>query len=129
MGILMVEDSKSLSHANVQPFSHHRRRRKRIGTGRTQTLSIFPRARPFTERRIGTRRRYYRDYRSNCGDIVLETEHDVLNNNHNPFLMTDPLGEIRSSKISSETVLGHAESQNSDRKRSIREEQRTLFAA
>jgi len=58
----------------------------------------------------------------------METEYDVLNNN-NPFLMTGPLGEIRSSKINSETVLGHAESQNSDRKRYIREEQRTLFAA
>ena len=127
-GIPMIEESKSLSHANVQPFSRHRRRRKRIGTGRTQTLSIFPRAPPFTERRIGTRRRYYRDYRSNCGAIVLETEHDVLNNNHNHFLMTGSLGEIRSSKINNETVLGHAESQNSDQKRYIREEQRALFA-
>ena len=28
----------------------------------------------------------------------------ALNNNYNPFLMTGPLGEIRSSKINSEAV-------------------------
>ena len=52
-----------------------------------------------------------------------------LSNLINPFLMTGSFGEIRSSKINSETVPGHAESQNSDQKSYIREEQRALFAA
>ena len=127
-GIPTVETSRLLSPANDPPISHHHRRRKRLGAGRTQTLSIFPRAPPFTKRRIGTRRRYYRGYRSNCGAVVLEKEHEALNNNFNPFLMTGPLGEIRSSKINSATVTGHAKSQNSHRKRYIREELQTLFA-
>jgi hypothetical protein len=55
---------------------------------------------PFTKRWIGTRRRYYHDYCSNCGATVLETEHEALNNNFNPFLMTVPLGEIRSCEYS-----------------------------
>ena len=115
-GIPVIEASKLLSPAQDPPFSHHRRRRKCLGADRTQTLAIFPRAPPFAERRIRTKRRYHRDYRSNCSAIVLETEHEALNNNYNLFLMTGPLGEIRSSKINSETARGHAESQNSSRK-------------
>jgi putative transposase len=128
-GIPVVEASRLLSPANDPPFSHHRRRRKCLGAGRTQTLAISPRAPPFTERRIRTRRRYHLDYRLNCGAIVLETEHEALNNNYNPFPMTGLLGESRSSKINSETLPGHVESHNSDRKRYIREELRNLFAA
>jgi len=63
-GIPVVDESMLLSPANDPQFSHHRRRRKRLGAGRTQTLSIIPRAPPFTERRIVARRRYYRDYHS-----------------------------------------------------------------
>ena len=81
-GIPVVEESMLLSPANDPPFSHHRRRRKRLGAGRTRTLSIFPRAPPFTERRIVAKRRYYRDYRSDCGAIVLETGHEALKNNY-----------------------------------------------
>ena len=128
-GIPVVEASTSLSPAHDPPFSHHRYRRKLFDVGRTQTLAIFPRAPPFTELRIGTRRRNHHDYRSDCGAIDLETEHEALNNNHNLFLMPGPLDEIRSSKISRETAIGHAKSQNFARKRYIREEPRTLIAA
>jgi len=79
------------------------------------------------EQRIGTRRRNHHDYRSNCGAIDLETEHEALNNNL--FLMPGPLDEIRSSKINRETALSQAVSPNFARKRYIREELRTLIAA
>ena len=128
-GIPVVEASKLLSPTIDPPFSHHRRRRKFHGVGRAQNLAIFPRAPPFAERRIRTKRRNHHDYRSNCGAIVFETEREALNNNYNLLLMTGPLGKIRSSKINSETACGHAESQNSSRKGYVREELRTLFAA
>ena len=80
--IPLIEASKSLSLAHDPPFSHHRCRKKLLGIGRTQTIPIFPRAPPFAERRIGTRRRNHHDDRSNCGAIDLETEHEALNNNH-----------------------------------------------
>jgi len=70
----VVEASNLLSPSHDPPFSHHRRRRKLHDVGRTQTLAIGPRAPPFAERRIGTRRRNHHDYRSNCGAIDLETE-------------------------------------------------------
>lgn len=128
-GIPVVVASKLLSPAQAPPFSHHRRRTKCLGTDRTQTLAIFPSAPPFAERRITTRRRYHRSYRSNCGAIDLGTEHEALNNNHNLFLITGPLGEIRSSKINCETAISHAESQNPARKRYIGKELQTLIAA
>ena len=128
-GIPVIEASKLLSSAQDPPFVHYRRRRKCLGKNRTQALAVFPRAPPFAERRIRTKRRCHRDYRSNCSAIVLETEHEALNNNYNLFLMSGPLGEIRFSKIKSETALCHAESQNSGTKRYIREELRTQIAA
>ena len=127
-GIPVVEASTSLSPAHNPPFSHHRYRRKLFDVGRTQTLAIFPRAPPFAERRIRTKRRCHRDYRSNCSAIVLETGHEALNNNYNLFLVTGPLGEIKSLKIHSETTISHAENQNFARKRYIGETQ-ALFAA
>ena len=118
-GIPVIETSKLLSPAHNPPFRHRRRRKKCLGADRTQRLAIFPRAPPIMPRWIRTRRRYHRDYRSNCGAIVLETKHEALNNNHNLFLMTGPLVETRPSKINTETVRYHPESQNSGRKRYI----------
>jgi hypothetical protein len=43
--------------------------------------------------------------------------------------MTGPLGEIKSSKINSETKISHAENKNFARKRYIGEELGTLIAA
>ena len=125
-GIPVIEASKSLSPAHDLPFSHHRRRRELLGVGHTQTAPIFPRAPPFAKRRIGTKWHHH-DGRSNCGAINFETEHETLN--HNRFLILGPLDEIRPSDINRETALSHTESQNFDRVRYIREEQRTLIAA
>jgi hypothetical protein len=128
-GIPVIEASKSLSPAHDPYFSHHRCRRKLLGVGPTQTVPVFPRAPPFAERRIGTRRRNHHDYRSNCGAIDLATEHEALNNYCHLFLMPNPLDENRSSKTNRETALSHAESPNFALKRYIREELRTLIAA
>ena len=128
VGTPVVKASSSLCPDHDPPFSRHQHRRKLLDLDRTQRLAIFPRAPPFTERRIRTRRRNHYDP-SNCGAIDRETEQAALKNNRTLFLMSRPLCEIRSSRINSETVLGHAESQNSGRKRNIREELQTLFAA
>ena len=126
-GIPVIEASTSLNPAHDPPFTHHRCRRKLLDVGRTLTVPISPRAPPFAERRIETRRCNHHDDRSNCGAIDLETEHEALNNNL--FLISGPLDEIRSSKINRETALSHAEGPNFTRKRHIREKLRTLIAA
>jgi putative transposase len=128
-GIPVVEASKLLRPTHDSPFSHQRRRRKFHGEDRTQTLAIFPRAPPFTQRRVGTRRRNHHDYRPDFVAIDSETEQAALNNNHNLFRMHGPLNEIRSSIINIEAVISHVESQNFPWQRYIREELRTLIAA
>jgi hypothetical protein len=127
--LTVVDASRSLRSIHDQPFSHHRCRKKLLGVGRTQTVAIFPRAPPVTERRMRTRRRKHHDYHSNYGAIDLEAEHRALNNNHSLFLMPGPLDEIRAEKINRETALSHAERLNIARKRYIRVELQTLIAA
>jgi len=127
--IPVVDAPKSLRHVPDLHFSHHRCIRKLLCVGRTQTVPIFPRAPPFAERRIGTRRRNHHEYRSNCSAIDLETEREALNNNHNIFPMSGALDEFISSQINRETALRHAEAQKSSRKTHDREELRTLIAA
>ena len=127
--IPVVDASKSLSPVPDPHFSHHRCRRKLLCVGRTQAAPISPRAPPFAERRIGTRRRNYHEYRSNCSASDLETEYESLNNNRNIFPMSGALHELISSQINIETSIDHAEAQKSSRKRHDREEVRPLIAA
>jgi hypothetical protein len=129
VAIPVVDASKSLSPDPDPHFSHHRCRRKLLCVGRTQTVPVFPRAPPFAERRIGTRRRIHHEYRSNCSAIDLEIEHEALNNNHNIFPMSGALDEFISSQINIDTSIDHAEAQKSSRKRHNREKLRTLIAA
>jgi hypothetical protein len=88
--ITVIDASRSLRSIHDQPFSHHRCTRKLLGVGRTQTVAIFPRAPPVTERRMRTRRRKHHVCHSNYSAIDLEAEHRALNNNHSLFLMPGP---------------------------------------
>jgi hypothetical protein len=98
-GIPVDATSKSLRPDHDPPFSHHRYRRTPLDVDPTQKLAIFPRAPPFTERRIRTRRRNHPGYRSNGGAIDWETEQAAVNSNRTLFRMPGLRDENGSSKI------------------------------
>ena len=95
-GVPVAEASKLHRTAHDQPFRHHRFRRKFLDVGRTQRLAIFPRAPPFTKRRIRTTRRKPHGYRSIRGVIDREKEQAALSNNHTLFPIRGPRGQIGS---------------------------------
>lgn len=105
VGTPMVDTSQLLRPDHDPPVSYHRHKRKLHDVDRTQRLAIFPRAPPFTARRIRTRRRNHHGYRSNYGAIEWETEQAALKNNHDLLLMPGLRAELRSSKISRERIL------------------------
>ena len=127
--IPVVHPSKPFDPLHNPPFLHHRCRMKFLAVGRMQTVVLFPRPPPFTERRIRTRRRNQTDYRSDCGVIECEPELKAFNDYCDLGSMPARLDEHRSVKHKRETALRHTEGQNLVRQMCCREEHENLIAA
>ena len=127
--IPVVDSSKPFDPVHNPPFLHHRCRMKFWAVGRMQTVVLFPRPPPFTERRIRTRRRNQTDYRSDCGVIECELELKAFNDYCDLGFMPARLDEHRSIKPKRETALRHTEGQNLVRQMCCREKHENLIAA
>jgi len=127
--IPVVHPSKPFDPVHNPTFLRHRCRMKLWAVGRTQTVVLFPRPPPFTERRIRTRWRNQTDYRSDCGVIECEPELKVFNDYCDLNFMLARLDEHRSEKFNRETALRYTEGQNLVRQLCCREEHENLIAA